>query len=120
MEQLLNGLAYLHSKHVVHMDLKPENLLLDTRQKTLHLIDFGAAQVLQTAVRNYNNYQADTSGTATGNLEFLAPEVISNGPIAAYTDMWGVGVLLYVCLRYLYGQSVHAVQTCATLTPPPS
>ena len=93
IEQLLSGLAYLHAKHIIHLDLKPENLILDAKQQTLHLIDFGSAQVLQP-LRN-----CQSQGECTSSIEFQAPEVISSGPVATYTDMWGVGVLLYVCLR---------------------
>jgi len=105
MKQILQGLQYLHSKNVVHLDLKPENLVVDASKKTIYLIDFGAAQAIQSGkqhissssyMKHYSNDQ-DQCGT---NLEFMAPEMLSNGPVGRYTDMWGFGVLLYVSLRY--------------------
>ena len=43
-EQLIDGLEYLHSKGVVHKDIKPSNLLLDTND-VLKISDFGVAEV---------------------------------------------------------------------------
>jgi serine/threonine protein kinase len=103
MKQILQGLQYLHSKNIVHLDLKPENLVVDASKKTIYLIDFGAAQEIQSGkqhissssyIKHYSNDQ-DQCGT---NLEFMAPEMLSNGPVGRYTDMWGFGVLLYVSL----------------------
>lgn len=66
-------------------------------------MDFGAAQEMQSDkqhvssssyMKSYTSEQ-DQCGT---NLEFMAPEMLSNGPVGRYTDMWGFGVLLYVSL----------------------
>ena len=104
MKQLLHGLQYLHSRNIIHLDLKPENLIVDAAKKSITLIDFGAAQEIQSDrqhissssyMKSYSSEQ-DRCGT---NLEFMAPEMLSNGPVAKYTDMWGFGVLLYISLR---------------------
>ena len=106
MKQVLNGLEYLHQKNIVHLDLKPENLIIDSNKKTIHLIDFGAAQEIQPDKQHISSssylksYTSDQDQCGT-NLEFMAPEMLSNGPVGRYTDIWGLGVLLYVSLRYI-------------------
>lgn len=91
--QLADGLKYLHSKHVVHRDLKLENLLL-SKKGDIHSIkvaDFGLAKKAAEA-------QLDT---VCGTPQYVAPEVIAGIPGLAYTrgvDMWSAGVVLYVLL----------------------
>ena len=94
MVQLLGALAHLHSSKVIHLDLKPENLILEADNQTLRLIDLGEAQTLQLAGVGGN--MADHA-PETGP-ELLPPETISRGPVGTYTDMWSVGVLLYTLL----------------------
>lgn len=92
MAQLLGALAHIHASKVIHLDLKPENLILESDHQTLRLIDFGEAQTLQLAGVGGN--MADNSPES--GTEFLPPETISKGPVGTYTDMWSFGVILYV------------------------
>ena len=76
-------------------------------QKILRLIDFGCAQKLSPSTSYHRPATTQQgSGAGGGNLEFMAPEVISGGPVATYTDMWAVGVVIYVCLRYVLSKGV--------------
>ena len=97
MTQLLAALAHIHQSKVIHLDLKPENLILEADNQTLRLIDFGEAQTLQLARVGGN--MANTSMEA--GAEFLPPETISCGPVGPYTDMWSFGVILYILLSGL-------------------
>ena len=95
MSQLLGALAHIHHSKVIHLDLKPENLVLEADNRTLRLIDFGEAQTLQLAGVGGN---MAVSSLLEAGPEFLPPETISKGPVGDYTDMWSFGVILYILL----------------------
>ena len=101
MQQTMNGLNYLHtSRNLVHLDLKPENVILDPKSNSVRLIDFGCAQsITPSSSRNMENKNNNDGQKLYENTEFLAPELVSHGPVGTYTDMWAFGVLLYVALR---------------------
>lgn len=106
MRQLCDALGWLHRRNIAHLDLKPENIMIETgapvpdiypmfhqqhqqKQKpTLKLIDFGDAV---TAINR--NVVLPPS-----NLEFSAPEMVIGQSLSPYTDSWCFGILLYVFL----------------------
>jgi serine/threonine protein kinase len=61
-------LASLHSKNIIYRDLKQENLMLDARQGSLVLVDFGFAKEIRTLGRTF---------TKCGTPGYSAPEVIN-------------------------------------------
>lgn len=88
--QLVDGLQYLHSRRVVHKDIKPGNLLLNTTG-VLKIADFGVAELLDRFAPD------DTCRTSQGTPAFQPPE-IANGldefP-GFMVDVWSAGVTLY-------------------------
>lgn len=95
MTQLLGALAHLHQSRIIHLDLKPENIILEADNQTLRLIDLGDAQSLRIGGFGMNM----AGPLSDSGPEFLPPELISKGPVGTYTDMWSFGVILYVLLR---------------------
>lgn len=90
--QLISGVAYLHSKNIVHRDLKLENLLLD-RQRNVIITDFGFAN-------RFDDVGADLMSTSCGSPCYAAPElVVQEGSyVGTAVDVWSCGVILYAML----------------------
>ncbi|KAG6725740.1 hypothetical protein I3842_02G046000 [Carya illinoinensis] len=88
MRQLAAGLQILHEKHLIHRDLKPQNLLLSTREATLLLKigDFGFARSLMPP---------GLADTLCGSPLYMAPEIIQNQKYDAKADLWSVGAILF-------------------------
>ncbi|XP_073534311.1 serine/threonine-protein kinase 17A [Phyllobates terribilis] len=91
MRQILKGVSFLHRHNVVHLDLKPQNILLtsDSPLGDIKIVDFGLSRIV-----NDNEELREIMGTP----EYVAPEILSYEPISTATDMWSIGVLAYVML----------------------
>nr|XP_045368043.1 striated muscle preferentially expressed protein kinase isoform X1 [Camelus bactrianus] len=92
MRQVLDGICYLHENHVLHLDVKPENLLVwdgVEGEEQVKICDFGNAQELTPGEPQYCQY---------GTPEFVAPEIVNQTPVSGVTDIWPVGVVAFLCL----------------------
>ena len=87
--QAARALAYAHSCHVLHRDVKPANLLLDA-QGDVHIGDFGLAFVLEDAAG-----RSDSAGRRIGTLRYMAPERLTKGVNSYAGDQYSFGVTLY-------------------------
>nr|XP_028606864.1 serine/threonine-protein kinase 17A isoform X1 [Podarcis muralis] len=91
MRQILEGVSFLHRNNVVHLDLKPQNILLTSESPLgdVRIVDFGLSRVMKNS---------EELREIMGTPEYVAPEILSYDPISTATDMWSIGVLAYVML----------------------
>lgn len=90
LQQLASALKFLREKNVVHMDLKPQNILLSSEfNPCLKLADFGMAQHLDSS---------DHADSFRGSPLYMAPEIFLADHYDAKVDLWSVGVILFETL----------------------
>jgi len=102
--QLIAAVGFLHSRGILHCDLKPENLLLDAATGNLKLADFGSA--LDTNHRKDDGRWQHRVLLPRGTANYSAPELLRStepSPASALTaaaDYWSVGCILHAMLNY--------------------
>ena len=82
-KQMLDGVAYAHAQHIIHCDIKPENLILFP-ENHLCLSDFGIAKVAQKTIL----------ASGSGTVGYLAPEQAMGKP-SFHSDVFSLGLVLY-------------------------
>lgn len=101
--EIASALAFLHGVGVIHADLKPENLLLcskNRREGTIKVIDFGSAVIKPETVLDAASGGADDEKETqeTGTTGYWPPERFERAPLTPAVDTWAVGVILYIML----------------------
>uniref|UniRef100_A0AC11DPM5 Obscurin, cytoskeletal calmodulin and titin-interacting RhoGEF n=1 Tax=Ovis aries TaxID=9940 RepID=A0AC11DPM5_SHEEP len=90
IQQLVEGLHYLHSQGILHLDIKPPNILMvHPAREDIKICDFGFAQKITPGEPQYSKY---------GSPEFVAPEIIEQTPVNEASDIWAMGVITYLSL----------------------
>lgn len=84
--QLCLAVQYMHSRLVLHRDLKSQNVFL-TADNTVRLGDFGIARVLE--------HTFECAKTVVGTPYYMSPEVCENKAYDAKSDLWALGCVLY-------------------------
>jgi serine/threonine protein kinase len=111
---LCDALTRTHRLKIIHRDVKPDNVLLDS-EGIPHLTDFGQAHIsdAETLTR---------VGQIIGTINYMAPEILLKEPPDARTDIWGFGVMLYEMIsgyRPFMGENATQVITAILHQPVP-
>uniref|UniRef100_A0A8C4N4M0 non-specific serine/threonine protein kinase n=1 Tax=Eptatretus burgeri TaxID=7764 RepID=A0A8C4N4M0_EPTBU len=91
MRQILEGVVFLHQCNIVHLDLKPQNILLTSA------VPLGDIKIADLGLSRRVSSVAELR-EILGTPEYVAPEILDYEPITTATDMWSIGVLAYVML----------------------
>jgi serine/threonine protein kinase/tetratricopeptide (TPR) repeat protein len=114
--EVLEAVAHAHSNLIVHRDIKPANVLVSTDGQ-VKLLDFGIAKLIERDTA-WGAAAAEASpltreGGAALTPEYAAPEQLSGGLVTTATDVYALGVLLYVLLtgRHPVGAALRSPAT---------
>ncbi len=110
--QIADGLAYIHEQGIIHRDVKPSNVLLDTAGDA-YLSDFGVAQLIDAT-------RMTSTGTLLGTAAYLSPEQVQGAVATPAVDVYALGLVLLEALtgmREFPGAPVESA--VARLSRPP-
>lgn len=118
--RILRGIQNLHSMGILHGDIEPQNILIDSEDDSITIIDFGCAAQTSTQRKQQQNCNIaycdkDYSDTHSdshyfdddfnrssilrfSNIAYTAPEILRGYNYDTQSDMWSLGVTLYFCL----------------------
>uniref|UniRef100_A0A8C5QXQ2 non-specific serine/threonine protein kinase n=1 Tax=Leptobrachium leishanense TaxID=445787 RepID=A0A8C5QXQ2_9ANUR len=91
VRQIIEGVYFLHQNNIVHLDLKPQNILLSgvDSAEDVKIVDFGLSRKLSETI---------ALREIMGTTDYVAPEILNYEPISTSTDIWSIGVICYMLL----------------------
>jgi len=114
---VLHAVVHAHSNLIVHRDIKPANVLVSVDGR-VKLLDFGVAKLIErdpewAGVGSVGTSALTREGGTALTPEYAAPEQLAGGPVTTATDVYALGVLLYVLLsgQHPAGSALHSPAT---------
>ncbi|MBZ0283397.1 MAG: protein kinase [Anaerolineae bacterium] len=101
LRQIASALDYAHRQGVIHRDIKPDNILLDSERHAL-LADFGIVKTVE------GNSKLTATGGLVGTPIYMSPEQGRGDPITGSTDIYSLGVVVY---QMITGQQPYTADT---------
>ena len=89
--QIARALDHAHSRGIIHMDIKPQNIMLP-KDGSVKITDFGIAQLEDPTQSN------DGPDEAVGSIHYISPEQARGEPVDARSDIYSLGVVMYEML----------------------
>ena len=113
IESACAGLAHAHRAGVVHLDIKPDNLMLD-ETGLVKVLDFGISRMLQSETR--------ATGQGAGTLRYMSPEQVQGVPLDHRSDVFSLGCSLFELVTYVpaFSGSTQEIVTKIAVGPVPS
>jgi eukaryotic-like serine/threonine-protein kinase len=98
LNQVADALGEAHSLGIVHRDMKPENVMVDTRsgEDQVKVLDFGIAKIVEQPGKPTPALTA--VGQTLGTLEFMSPEQLRGRPLDGRSDIYALGMMAYEML----------------------
>ena len=123
-ERVCQALAYSHSQHILHLDIKPSNIMIGTFGE-VHVTDWGLAQENRPLDGNYSAASEKLKALPAGEMEeigvggtpaYMSPEQARGEAVSASSDMFGLGALLCEILTGrppYHGKNQKRIHACA-------
>ena len=90
MEQITSAISHAHQNHIIHRDIKPQNILLDQRGN-VKITDFGIAMALSATSITQTN-------SVLGSVHYLSPEQARGGVANHQSDIYSLGIVMFELL----------------------
>jgi PAS domain S-box-containing protein len=108
----------IHKQNIIHLDVNSKNIIIGTKQETIHLIDFGSASRMENHAS-----QKIKPDQMLGNLSYISPEQTGriNRAVDEHSDLYSLGIVLYELftghLPFVSKNPAELIHQHITLTP---
>lgn len=102
--QMADALAFAHDHGIVHRDIKPPNVIVDSKRGAVKLTDFGIAHLMSSTETR--------AGMLLGSPRYMSPEQVQGQPVDGRSDIFSLGVVLYEMLAGrppFGGEELHGI-----------